>query len=365
MSEKANILVVDDELGPRESLRMILKSKYNVYTAEDGNQALEMIDKVPVDLITLDLRMPERSGIDILKEVKKTNEDIEVIIITGYGTLDTITTANQYGVSDYISKPFNVPDVIAIVEKSLQNRQNSLGSRRFLEELGSISGNSKMERLQKIFEKCAPLINQIRTNGHFLAQEEGRAEQIDYVKFLKLISHILDSAPSLPAHSERVHDYVSLFFKENSFSPEEKEEIEIASYFHDIGKMGLNIDLLSQGKNTQNDNYLLWQQHPEKGVEILKPLHFSPNILAIILHHHESYNGQGFPSGMKGKDIPLGARMVRIANVYDSLLLTASHPEGRSSGKALEGINSYEEGQLDPELLKIFIKALPAQGGRS
>ncbi|MCX5894918.1 MAG: response regulator, partial [Proteobacteria bacterium] len=158
--QKPNILIVDDELGPRESLRMILKPAYNVYMAEDGNKALEIIKQVPIDLMTLDLRMPGLSGIDVLKGVKETNADIEVIIVTGFGSLGTITTASQYGVYDYISKPFNIADVNSIVQKSLEKRKYGTDIRKLLEDIGSISGISRMERVKQIFKKSAPFLRE-------------------------------------------------------------------------------------------------------------------------------------------------------------------------------------------------------------
>ena len=119
MTEKRNILIVDDEVGPREALRMILKPSYNVFIAEDGYKALEIIKQTPIDLITLDLHMPGLSGMEVLKEVRDTNKDIQVIIITAYGSMGTVTAATQYGVYDFINKPFNVSDVTMVVQKSL------------------------------------------------------------------------------------------------------------------------------------------------------------------------------------------------------------------------------------------------------
>ncbi|MDX1778810.1 MAG: response regulator, partial [Thermodesulfobacteriota bacterium] len=108
MAEKANVLVVDDDLGPRESMRMILKPLHNVYIAEDGHTALRIIKEQPIDLVTLDLRMPGMHGIDVLKEIKKFNPNIEVIIVTGFGSLKSATEAMKFGVKGYITKPYNL-----------------------------------------------------------------------------------------------------------------------------------------------------------------------------------------------------------------------------------------------------------------
>ena len=121
-SSKPNILVVDDEMGPRESLKMILNPYYNVHTADRGTQALEMLKKLPVDLVTLDLKMPGFSGINVLEKVKQHDPDIEAIIITGYGSLDTAIEGLRLGAFDYISKPFDVNHILSLVRRGLERR---------------------------------------------------------------------------------------------------------------------------------------------------------------------------------------------------------------------------------------------------
>ena len=121
-TSKPNILVVDDEMGPRESLKMILNPYYNVHTADRGTEALEMLKKLPVDLVTLDLKMPGFSGINVLEKVKQHDPDIEAIIITGYGSLDTAIEGLRLGAFDYISKPFDVNHILSLVRRGLERR---------------------------------------------------------------------------------------------------------------------------------------------------------------------------------------------------------------------------------------------------
>jgi len=134
MAERANVLVVDDELGPRESMRMILKPLHNVFTAEDGVTALRTIEERPIDLVTLDLKMRGMQGIDVLKEIKKNNPQIEVIIVTGFGTLKSATEAMKYGVKGYITKPYNLSEITSIVEKAIEERRFNLKLRNFFKE---------------------------------------------------------------------------------------------------------------------------------------------------------------------------------------------------------------------------------------
>jgi len=133
MEERANILVVDDDLGPRESMRMILKPLHNVFTAEDGEAALRLLQEKPIDLVTLDLKMPGMPGIDVLKEIKKLFPSIEVIIVTGFGTLQTATEAIKHGVNSYISKPYNLSEINSLIEKSIERRRFNLKLSNFFE----------------------------------------------------------------------------------------------------------------------------------------------------------------------------------------------------------------------------------------
>ena len=130
---RPHILIVDDEIGPRESLKMILNPIYNVHVAERGSQAVEMLEKFPVELVTLDLKMPGMTGINVLEKIKQRDPDIEAIIITGYGSLDTAIEGLRLGAFDYIAKPFDVHHILSLVERGLERRR----SRRRLKNVRS------------------------------------------------------------------------------------------------------------------------------------------------------------------------------------------------------------------------------------
>jgi DNA-binding NtrC family response regulator len=135
MDAKGSILIVDDEIGPRESLRMILKPMYDVHTVENGQEALKFISQEKVDLVTLDLKMPGLSGMEVLREIKKLQPDIKVMIITGYGTLNNAQESVRIGASDFISKPFNVADIIANVSKAFERRNYNLEIKNLINQI--------------------------------------------------------------------------------------------------------------------------------------------------------------------------------------------------------------------------------------
>jgi putative two-component system response regulator len=122
MSDRGTILVVDDEVGPRESLRFILKSRYEIITAGNGQEALRILHDRDIDLVTLDLNMPGLPGLNVLKEIRKMVPETEVIIITGYGNLSNAQESICYGAGNFISKPFNVAEIITIVSKCFERR---------------------------------------------------------------------------------------------------------------------------------------------------------------------------------------------------------------------------------------------------
>ncbi len=138
MKAKSSVLIVDDEFGVRESLRILLKSHYEICTAPDGEEALKIFKERKIDLITLDLNMPKLSGIETLREIRKIDGEVPVIIITGYGTQKDEKEAYQYGVTDFISKPFNIKNVISVIDRILEERFKNRGGDHLFE---SVKGN--------------------------------------------------------------------------------------------------------------------------------------------------------------------------------------------------------------------------------
>lgn len=153
MAQKGSVLIVDDEVGPRESLRLILKPIYEIHTAADGDEALRCVQDKDIDVVTLDLKMPGMSGFEVLRGIKKLKADIEVIIVTGYGTLKNAQEAIHHGAGDFISKPFNIPDIISIVNKSFMRRRYNLQINSLVQQIKGLKDleEEKQEGLQEDF----------------------------------------------------------------------------------------------------------------------------------------------------------------------------------------------------------------------
>jgi DNA-binding NtrC family response regulator len=138
MIPRGSILIVDDEFGPRESLRMIFQPFYEVFTVENGPEAIQFLSQNQVDLVTLDLNMPGLSGFEVLREIKNLQPGIEVIIVTAYGSLSNAQEAVSLGAGDFISKPYNVADIIATVSKSFARQRNNLKIKNLIHEFKNV-----------------------------------------------------------------------------------------------------------------------------------------------------------------------------------------------------------------------------------
>jgi signal transduction histidine kinase len=188
---KSHILVVDDEMGPRESLKMILHPYYNVHTAERGAQAVEMLKQIPVDLVTVDLKMPGLSGINVLEKVKQYDPDIEAIIITGYGSLDTAIEGLRLGAFDYISKPFDVNHILALVRRGLDRRNAKARLRQVKSDFLSNVSHELRTPLSVVVGFVYLLLNQVIGK---LSEEQQKVLETVYrnsEELLELIDNVL------------------------------------------------------------------------------------------------------------------------------------------------------------------------------
>jgi response regulator RpfG family c-di-GMP phosphodiesterase len=350
----SNILIVDDEIGPRESLRMILKPNYNVYAVENGYAAIQMIQQIEMDVLTLDLKMPGITGIDTLKEIRAIDPDVMVIIITGYGTLKTAIEAIRYGVFDYIPKPFNVPEILSIIDKSIQRRKLNL-------KVKEVLGNCFNQQLLKepVVDSDFPLSKETKGMADYKWDEVNLSDHKSCLEFAKVLAYTLEEKdPYTSGHSERVCYYSDFISKHLSFSPKERSELQIASYLHDIGKIGISNRFINKKGTLTPTDWAIIKQHTKKSIELLIPLNLSSNILSYIQHHHERYDGAGYPDGLAGEQIPLGARIIAISDSYDSMTSDRPYRKPLTNGDAKSELAKNAGKQFDPKLVSLFLGVL-------
>lgn len=353
-SNLPNILIADDEIGPRESLRMILKPHYNVFTVENGYAAIQMIRQIEMDIVTLDLKMPGISGIDTLKEIRMIDPDVMVIIITGYGTLKSAIEAIRYGVFDYIPKPFNVPEIISIIEKSIQRRKLNQKIREVLKR----SCDQPISK-DTLPDSALPFPQEIKAFPDFKMIGMNTSENQNCLEFSKVLAYTLEEKdPYTSGHSERVCYYSDFISKRLSLSPKDRDEIRIASYLHDIGKIGISNRFINKKGTLSPTEWAIIKQHTKKSIELLVPLNLSSSILSYIQYHHERFDGTGYPDGLAGDQIPLGARIIAISDAYDSMTSDRPYRKPLSNGEAKNEMLKYAGKQFDSHLISIFLELL-------
>ncbi len=347
----SNLLVVEDELGPRESLRLILKPYYNVVTVENGYAAIQMVQQKEFDVITLDLKMPGMSGMTTLKEIRKFNSDAVVIIITGFGTLPSATEAIRYDVFDYIPKPFNVQEIVSIIEKSIQWKKLHLTVKELFGNLYDQTPSKKTMIDPDISLQNRPGgIDDTRWNY------KRNSNHQSFLEFAKALAYTLkEQDPYTLGHLDRVCTYSELVSKQLPFSAKERGELQIASFLHDIGKIGISNRLINKKDTLTPTDQVIVKQHATKSVDILAPLNLSPNILSFIQHHHEHFDGTGYPDGLKGNQIPLGARIIAISDSYDSMITNRPYRKPLPKEEARNELLRYARKQFDPDLVSIFL----------
>lgn len=321
---QANILIVEDEEGPREALKVILSPYFNLFTVDRAEIAHQILKTHPIDLVTLDLKLPDQSGNELLSQIRKDGKDVDVVIITGYGTLQSAIEAIRHGVAAYILKPFNVAELLDTIKKTLERR------RRY---------SSLQDALQAF--------------GNLWASGIDVQSALANIKTLLAAKH-----PELVQHGSRVNFYAALLIEHLQLTPEEQKAIQLGAYLHDIGKIGLHDHLIAgMHAPTEQDQELL-KCHPTLGEKMVKGLPFHPSVEQIIRHHHEKFDGSGYPDGLTGEQIPVSARIVGLANIFDHFVTGHGPRTAMPVPEARERIRQEAGKSVDPNLADLFAKVV-------
>lgn len=323
-SSKPSVLIVDDEAGPREALKVILRPFFNIYAVESAAAAQQVLKERKIDVVTLDLKLPDRPGTDLLQEIKRDQEHVEVIIITGYGSLKSAMDGIRYGAAGYLLKPFNVMELIDVVTHALEKKRRLDGLREILSTFGSVCD-----------------------------------ADVDAETAWKNLARSLEAKdPNLVRHAERVCFYSSLLAEHLALKSEDREALRVGSWLHDMGMVCLDVRVLAKSAQLDPQSTELVKCHPAIGARIVQALPFHPAVGKIIRHHHEQYDGAGYPDGLKGEDIPYLARVVSLANVFDDL--TAQQPD--RDPLSIEDARTFVQRQagtlFDPVLAEMFVKVV-------
>jgi len=335
MENKCSILVVDDMVGPREALRMILKNKHEVITAENGDNALEYISKNDFHVAIIDIKMAGMDGLQLLKEIKEKKPDIEVILMTAYASVDTAKNALRYGALDYLIKPFDHKDVIEIVEKGVAKRREQLKTRL------------EIERLHIATSELSKKVDDARRNI-----------ESHYASTVKALLATIDAKDQYTrGHSERVSRFSAFLAEKICFQHDKILSLEQAALIHDIGKIGVEGYILKKPGSLDSCEFDEIKKHPMIGAKIITSVDFLQDMKPIILCHHERFDGSGFPEGIKGSAIPLSARIVAVADAVDAMLCDRPYRPAMPLDHVKEELTLMADKQFDPEIVSVVINS--------
>lgn len=357
---RARVLIVDDERGPRESLRMILSGAHEVTTAEDAVEALDVLRTEAIDLVTVDLNMPGMKGDELMRTIRAESPQTEIIIITGCGSIETAVEGIRHGVFDYLIKPFDVVQVTASVERALARRASRGRTLAFLEEVSRILGTDRDDHLS-LCELEANTLAQERLRA-ILAEpilqrgasgpREGGPSTLE---FLEVLAETIETRDLfMRGHARRVAHAADLLSARLCLGREERDHVRMAAFLHDIGKVGATSDVLAGKVLPEADRLESIQTHPAMGERLLRPLGLSPTVTATVRHHHERFDGRGYPDGLAGEDIPLAARIIAIVDAFDAMTCERPYRAARSRADAIDELRANAHTQFDPNLVEVF-----------
>jgi len=331
--ETEKILIVDDEEPIREVVSTMLEAQgFQCATANNGRVALEMIPKFAPDLVLSDMIMPEMDGVRLLEWLRQHNPDVPVIMVTAMHDITTALEAIRRGAYDYILKPFEKDQLFLGVRRALQHRQLVLENRNY------------QRNLEELVEE--------RT-----AQLSGALTQLEqsYDDTLEALGSALDLRDAeTEGHCQRVTAFTIYIAKAMQLSPESLPVLARAAFLHDIGKMAIPDGVLRKPGPLDDAEKQIMRTHCDIGYNMLTRIPFLSDAAEIVLAHQEFFDGTGYPRGLKGEEIPLGARIFAIADAMDAMISDRPYRKALTLSHAREEILRCSGTQFDPEVVKVF-----------
>ncbi len=350
---RTNILIVDDENSIREVLAEgLIGAGYPCSTASDAEDAMRKLESVHFNLVLSDIRMPGATGIELLEQIKDHDPDIDVIMVSGVVDTDTALESIRRGACDYVTKPFNLTDVLFTVDRVVEQRRLLDENREYQRDLEK-KVSERTEELSRKTKEVQSLFTELKTAFNEI--------QNTYEATLEALIAALDSRDSeTQGHSMRVAEYTALVARHLGISEPELTDIRRGALLHDVGKIGIPDAILRKPGPLNAEEWKIMEQHPELGYAMLKGITFLAGAIPIVLSHQEKFDGTGYPGGLEGNGIPLGARIFSVVDTYDAITSTRPYRAGRSYEVARDEIIKYSGTQFDPQVVETFLK-LPQQ----
>ncbi len=388
MSQKYThtILLVDDEDSIIKSLkRLFRKEDYHIITASGGHEGLELLKTFgkPISLIISDQRMPQMSGTQFLEKARDIFPDAIRFLLTGYSDMGAIIDAvNQGGIHRYLNKPWNDNDLLLQVRHAIEQYELVLENKRLL--VLTRKQNKELNELNKDLEKkVQERSREILDKNKELSRLNKELEASLYNSVRAFVSLAEMHAPSLAGHGRRVShlsNEIALLF---DLPETEVTQIEIAGLLHDTGKIGFPQKLINYTNNNWSPEEIeLFRRHPEEGQETVRFIKKLDHVGLLIRSHHECYDGQGYPDKLREDSIPLGSRIIAVADAWDKIVNLKVHTKSiiknYLNDKEITQDHVNEEELLqraavhhlkqkafisyDPDVVKVFLNLIRTQG---
>jgi putative two-component system response regulator len=330
MQNGTRILLVDDEKRILQAFSLMMEDVgFYLKTASCAHEALHLIETDRFHIVFLDQYIGKDRGLDLMERMARVDPHLYFVMITANGSMDLAVEALKKGAADFVSKPFFATDLMRSIDFVNRKRDHD---------------NQRKELLLTLEEKV-----------------KARTEELENVHLdvLASLAQALEARDHHTyGHCKRVSHYANLIAERLNFTREEKHYLEIGALLHDVGKIGISDFILLKPEKLTGEEWRTLKDHPAKGVEILKPLKYLEPALPGILYHHENYDGSGYPSGLKGEDIPLNARIIAVADAWDVMRSDRPYRTALREEKAVEELLAFAGRQFDPEIVKDLLQAL-------
>lgn len=321
------ILAVDDEIGIVDSLSIFLKrSGYNFTGITDPQEAIELVKKEHFDLMILDFIMSPVHGDQVVEEIRKFNKELYIILLTGHKDLaPPLDTIRRLDIQGYCEKSDKFDQLLLLIESGIK----SISQMNLIKNINT--------ELQDTYEKLEKA----------------------YLEIIETLRYTVEAKdPYTRGHSDRVSQYAVLLGKYLNLPETDLKNLQIGGLFHDIGKIGVPDNILLKETKLTDDEYSEIKNHPTIGAHILSTATIFKDIIPIVKHHHEKFDGTGYPSRLAGNDIPYLARITAVADTFDAMTSKRTYRDALPIEIVKEEFRKNIGTQFDPDITLVFLDIL-------
>lgn len=321
------IIAVDDEVGILDSLNVFLsKVGYSFVGVTNPVEAIEKVKNEHFDLMLLDFLMTPIHGDQVVEEIRKFNKDLYILLLTGHKDLaPPLETIKRLDIQGYCEKSDKFDQLLLLVESG-------------------IKAVSQMKLIKNINIELKETYDKLESA---------------YMETIEILRYTVEAKDSYTkGHSDRVSEYSQLIGRKLELSEADLKMLKIGGLFHDIGKIGIPDSILLKNTKLDDNEYSEIKNHPAIGAHILSNASVFQDIIPIVKHHHERYDGNGYPSKLKGNDIPYLARITAVADAFDAMTSRRSYRDCLSLDFVRNEILNNKGTQFDPEIADVFLDIL-------